>query len=224
MNQLLDECSRFRDEMGEVSDYITLGTALETIWSGIAGQRMATACLMQKQRSWCLTCPPHSSQVASVLRCRQQLFLRSSTRRQSPAAGSVLNLAASQGCCRLYNTVELRRAAVCAAALQTFDGHLQCGEGWPGDQQAEPRVRCRPCQLPSSALRLPCRLCGRQAGAQKTQAPPAAQTQSSRLRWSWRLSSQHQQMAADAYHISILLSRSAHYGEAHCSWSHATLA
>ena len=47
MNQLLDECSRFRDEMGEVSDYITLGTALETIWSGIAGQHVTTACLTQ---------------------------------------------------------------------------------------------------------------------------------------------------------------------------------
>ena len=66
MNQLLDECSRFRDEMGEVSDYITLGTALETIWSGIAGQRVANACLMQKQRNWCLACSLHSGQVVSV--------------------------------------------------------------------------------------------------------------------------------------------------------------
>ena len=74
MNQLLDECSRFRDEMGEVSDYITLGTALETIWSGIAGQHVAAACLMQQQRSWHLTCSPHSSQVVSVPRFRQPLF------------------------------------------------------------------------------------------------------------------------------------------------------
>ena len=32
-NDLLDECSKYRDAMGEVADNISLGTALETLWS-----------------------------------------------------------------------------------------------------------------------------------------------------------------------------------------------
>lgn len=34
-NDLLDECSKYRDAMGEVADNISLGTALETLWSTI---------------------------------------------------------------------------------------------------------------------------------------------------------------------------------------------
>ena len=32
-NDLLDECSKYRDAMGEVADNISLGTALETLWA-----------------------------------------------------------------------------------------------------------------------------------------------------------------------------------------------
>ncbi|KAL0056420.1 hypothetical protein WJX82_011141 [Trebouxia sp. C0006] len=32
-NDLLDECSQYRDAMGEVADNISLGTALETLWA-----------------------------------------------------------------------------------------------------------------------------------------------------------------------------------------------
>lgn len=31
-NVLLDECDRFREDMGEITDNISLATALETIW------------------------------------------------------------------------------------------------------------------------------------------------------------------------------------------------
>ena len=36
-NDLLDECSKYRDAMGEVADNISLGTALETLWSTMEG-------------------------------------------------------------------------------------------------------------------------------------------------------------------------------------------
>ena len=36
-NDLLDECSKYRDAMGEVADNISLGTALETLWSTLEG-------------------------------------------------------------------------------------------------------------------------------------------------------------------------------------------
>ena len=36
-NDLLDECSKYRDAMGEVADNISLGTALETLWATMEG-------------------------------------------------------------------------------------------------------------------------------------------------------------------------------------------
>ena len=36
-NDLLDECSKYRDAMGEVADNVSLGTALETLWSTMEG-------------------------------------------------------------------------------------------------------------------------------------------------------------------------------------------
>jgi hypothetical protein len=35
-NKLLDESSRYREDMGEISDNISLGTALETLWEPLA--------------------------------------------------------------------------------------------------------------------------------------------------------------------------------------------
>ena len=99
MNQLLDECSRFRDEMGEVSDYITLGTALETIWSGMAGQH-SVIFLPHTRAKQLVTCPLFKQQPGGVCsHCQAATEFGSSTRRSMPAAGSVLNVAASPGCC-----------------------------------------------------------------------------------------------------------------------------
>lgn len=36
-NDLLDECSKYRDALGEVADNISLGTALETLWTTMEG-------------------------------------------------------------------------------------------------------------------------------------------------------------------------------------------
>ena len=32
-NSLLDACERFREDMGEVADNVSLATALETLWA-----------------------------------------------------------------------------------------------------------------------------------------------------------------------------------------------
>ena len=32
-NQLLDSCDQFRESMGEITDSVSLATALETLWS-----------------------------------------------------------------------------------------------------------------------------------------------------------------------------------------------
>lgn len=42
-NDLLDECSKYRDAMGEVADNISLGTALETLWTTMEGAGPPTA-------------------------------------------------------------------------------------------------------------------------------------------------------------------------------------
>ena len=46
-NKLLDSCSKHRDEMGEITDQISLGTALETLWSLQDRQRQADDKLRQ---------------------------------------------------------------------------------------------------------------------------------------------------------------------------------
>ena len=51
--------------------------------------------------------------------------------------------------------MEQHGATACAAAAQVIDGHQQCSEGCAGDQQAEPRVRCRPCQTSSQPCACP---------------------------------------------------------------------
>ena len=42
-NDVLDECSKYRDAMGEVADNISLGTALETLWATLEASAPALA-------------------------------------------------------------------------------------------------------------------------------------------------------------------------------------
>lgn len=110
-----------------------------------------------------------------------------------------------QPCKSLTGTCNAVRAGLVTSRLRS-----------QGQMQALPSPQLRPAPA-LQALRLP-------SGCPAKAGVPAAQTQSSLSRWSCRLGSQHQQMAAGPGQISTLLSRYAHWEEAHCCWSCAALA
>ena len=43
-NKLLDESDRFRDDMGEITDNVSLATALETAWDELPGKTGGSPC------------------------------------------------------------------------------------------------------------------------------------------------------------------------------------
>ena len=78
-NGLLDACERFREDMGEVADNISLATALETLWA----ERVQTAAASSKThygagvafKSWRFPSSMCRSRFGSVLLLAGRLLL-----------------------------------------------------------------------------------------------------------------------------------------------------